>query len=213
MERLLRKTFFLCFLCLGLSAAFADSVILPPGTGVIIEDTSKGGLGAPLENTTASVKFTAMLSLDGKSLTITFKNTSIGTTPTWLQSFNYNLGAVTPVSGTFSGTPAGSDWIWSPLGFAGCCSVDDFKGGIGAGSEATLTLNFTAPQQSLSFAMSRAYLYYIGRDAIGQPKFGIAEVTFFNGGTVTAIPEPATLVLLSSGLTATGVGARRRRKK
>lgn len=219
MKNLLPNITLLFALAFGIVFAIpveAGSITLTPGTGVIYEGPAVTGIGVLPENASLSAKLTAILAADGKSLVIEFKNTTIGTGETWLSAFDFSLGGVGYISGTFSGVPAGSNWTVNQ-NLATCCrngGLDFTTGGLLAGKSATLTLSFVDPQQSLSFSFDTAGIAYFG-SVFGTPRVGGGQVVFAISSTITPIPapvpEPTTLLLIGSGLVAMSASVKRKK--
>jgi PEP-CTERM motif len=180
--------------------AYADSVMLNPGASATFNYASTFG-------TAGQATATFSLSADGKTLTVGFLNTS--TSDTFLSGIGFNTSpnlAIT--SAAFSGLPSGATWSYTSGGGGG---IGNFEAGaygngnnnrLKPGEGGTLTLTLSSPQTNgITLDVTMTHLTSLP-DGSSQKPVGVRV----GGGTPppppAEVPEPATMLLLGSGLAA-----------
>lgn len=198
-----------CTLTFLQSVAWADSVTLNPGTSATFNYVSTFGAAGQATATYG-------LSADGKTLTISFLNTS--TSNTFLSAIGFNTSPnLATTSAVFSGLPSGANWSYTTNGSGGVGNFEMGAAGNGnnnrlsSGAGGTLTLTLSAPlTNGLTLDVTMAHLTSLP-DGSSQKPVGV----LVGGGTPpppAEVPEPATMLLLGSGLAALA-GLRKRSQR
>jgi PEP-CTERM motif len=227
----IRKFLFsILFLLVVGTAVKADPITLVAGSSVTANYSLAG--------TNASAQ--AIFSFDGTTIRVEFRNTStndfrLGAISFSAQQYspgqdNISFGSATLSNGQIWG--AGGDDVF------GFISIRYFpiqvSGGIGylprdldkllaPGGSGISMLSFipklggTVPSPPFpSVTLSFTNAYFINPNGqpvpVGQILAQTASGTFSGGGAGAAVPEPATMILLGSGLAALGMRARRRKQ-
>lgn len=197
--------------CLQLTAQ-AESITLLPGASATFNYVSSFGAAGQ-----ATASYT--LSADGKTLTVSFLNTS--TSDTFLSGLAFNTTPdLTVTAAQFSGLPSGANWSFTAGGGGG---IGNFEAGaygngnnnrLKPGEGGTLTLTLSSPQTNgLSLDVSLTHLTSLPDGSSEKPYGVIVGVTPPPPPPPPAeVPEPATLLLVGGSLLA-GIPALRRRNK
>jgi hypothetical protein len=185
------------------SVAYADPVSIAQGTSTTFT----------YQTTNANVNGTATFSLSGNVLTITYTNTSNAGVCTGTNCSLTGIGFdTTPnlniTSATFSGAEA-THWTFGTNG-GGLGGFELRVAGsqgtnfaLNPGETQTVQLTFSGPAPAfLSIDLTRAHFQAMPGTGDSEKPVGTPE---------TPIPEPATMILLGTGLAGVAARARKRR--
>jgi hypothetical protein len=190
--------------------AYADSVTLNPGSSATFNYTSTFGAAGQATATFA-------LSADGKTLTISFLNTS--TSDTFLSGLGFNTSPdLATTAAAFSGLPSGATWSFTTGGGGG---IGNFEAGaygngnnnrLKPGEGGTLTLTLSSPlTNGITLDVTMTHLTSLP-DGSSEKPIGVVTTGGGNPPPPAEVPEPATLLLVGSSFLA-GLPALRRRSK
>ncbi len=228
----IRKFLFsMVILFVMMTAAKADPITLMAGGSSVTANYSLAGTNASA---------TAIFSFDGTTIRVEFRNTS--TNDFKLGAISFGAQQYSPGQDNISGTVTlsnGQNWSANGDEILGPISIRyapiAVTGGIGylpsnidkllsPGGSGVALLGFTPakfggtvplpPFQSVTLSFTNAsFINPNGQPVpVGQILIQTASGTFSGGGTGAAVPEPATMLLLGSGLAALGIRALRRKQ-
>jgi PEP-CTERM motif len=198
-------------LILNLSA-FADPVVmLTPGSSVTFNYA--GLLPSNIGPFNFNAQATYSINASGTQVTVDFMNNP--TSEVLLKGIESNITPTFPAfSFAFTGLPSGVAWTVGSTTLSGTGSGDGpynfailtSSGLLKPGESGRVVLTFNTPIQGFTFDQlfnfNKTVSVFVLPD--GRPFGGV--------GVDASIPEPATLVLLGTGLAATAAGIRKRRR-
>jgi hypothetical protein len=189
----------------GAQISFAGTTS-DPLKGVKIGVDSVTGKGTPLKNN-VQVNLHSVAAPDGAILTFTTGNFTGAGTDDWLFAGGGSISIDLPISGGSLNLLAGEftaaevDKIGSSTFKVAISGFTDFKN--------TRLLNFYGLPTGIPYTGD----FNISFLATGNPPGAFTSSSLLSGDVFNSVPEPATMLLLGSGLLGMGFFARRRFKK